>query len=82
VRHGHDAVRGGEAGLEDVHVLAANGVVEPEEVHVVVRHLQPLHLRQRAPALVRHVVNHQHAARERELVVVPVVRLRGAWHTA
>ncbi len=78
VGDGYEAVCGDEAGLEDIHVLAADGVVQLEQVCVVLRDLQARHLRQRAPPLVRHVVYHQHAPRERHLVVVPVVCLHGA----
>ena len=39
VRHGDDAVRSDEPRLEDVHVLPANGVVQPEQLRVAPAHL-------------------------------------------
>ena len=73
----HQPVCSQEAGFHDVHVLAANGVVQPEVLRVVRRHLQVGQLCHGPPPLVRDVVHHKHAARVRQLVVVAVVRLRG-----
>jgi hypothetical protein len=40
VRDGDDAVRGEQPRLEDVHVLAADGVVQPEHLPIVPAHLR------------------------------------------
>ena len=72
---GDDARRRDDARLQDVHVLAAHGVVEKEGVAVAVGHLELRELRKGPPPLVRHVVQRQHGARVRHLAVVAVVRL-------
>ena len=50
----------------------------PEQLCVVLRDLQHCKLLQRAPPLVRHVVQHQQGAGVQQLAVVPVVRLQGS----
>lgn len=76
-RHGHDAVRRLDPGLEDVGVLAADGVVEVERGAALAGgHRKQVCVRGRAAALVRRVVQHEHGARVLVLPVVPVVRLQ------
>ena len=74
---GHDAVGVLESGLHDVHVLAADGVVQAEGLRVLGRDLQGPQLGHGAPPLVGHVVDDKDAAGVGHLAVVTIVRLQG-----
>ena len=78
---GHYAVSVDESGFHDIHVLAANGIVQPEALSVVRGNLQGAQFRHGPPTLVRNVVYHEDAARKGHLVVVAVMRLRQGQHT-
>ena len=75
VRDGHNAGGASKAGLEDVHVLAADGVVQPEQLCVDRGGLRRRQNSHGPPPLVRDVVDDEDAPRKRHLVVIPVVRL-------
>lgn len=79
VGHRDNLVSSDEPRLHDVHVLATNGVVQPKQLLVVLRHLQLVELIHRSAPLMRDVVDDKHAARVGHLVVVPVVRLQVEW---
>ena len=51
----------------------------PEQLLVLLRHLQVAQVVHGAATLVRHVVQYQHGAGKVVLAVVPVVGLRGGW---
>mmetsp|Transcript_28650 Transcript_28650/g.51204 ORF Transcript_28650/g.51204 Transcript_28650/m.51204 type:complete len:572 (-) Transcript_28650:957-2672(-) len=76
VADGHQAVRGLDARLQDVHVLAADGVVQVEAVLHVLRDLKVGELVEGGAALVGHVVEDEDSARKGHLFVVAVVPLQ------
>mmetsp|Transcript_10895 Transcript_10895/g.30468 ORF Transcript_10895/g.30468 Transcript_10895/m.30468 type:complete len:362 (+) Transcript_10895:4025-5110(+) len=76
IAHRHNPVRLVEARLQHVHVLAADGIVQAEQLCVVIRNLQVVQFVHRRPTLVRNVVDDKHRPGKHHLPVVPVVRVQ------
>ena len=76
MRDRHNAVRCDEGSLHDVHVLSANGVVQPEQVMVVARNFHRIDFVHGTSALMCNVVDHKNAPGVCQLVVVSVMHLQ------
>ena len=65
-----------DAGLHDVHVLPADGVIKAEELCIGGGHFKGTQLSHGAPPLVSYVVDHQQTAGICHLPIVPIVGLQ------